>query len=65
MTLNGKVKIDTELTGYYGNSLGGILGDVYMASTVDVKRGAIGITHVVEYLLEITQVKQVTQGMHI
>ncbi len=40
VNLNGSVKIDTELTYYYGNSLGGILGDVYMASTVDVKKGA-------------------------
>ncbi|XP_064393364.1 uncharacterized protein LOC135340879 [Halichondria panicea] len=43
VNLNGSVKIDTELTYYYGNSLGGILGDVYMASTVDVKKGVLGV----------------------
>lgn len=31
--------VDTSQLHYYGNSLGGILGDVYMASTTDVIRG--------------------------
>lgn len=39
VNLNGSVKINTDLTYYYGNSLGGIMGDVYMATTVDVKKG--------------------------
>lgn len=39
VTLNGTIKIDPTLTHYYGNSLGGVVGEVYMASTVDVERG--------------------------
>ena len=31
--------IDLQLTSYYGNSLGGIMGKVYMAATTDVERG--------------------------
>ena len=39
VTLNGSVKIDPTLTHYYGNSLGGVMGEVYMASTTNVVRG--------------------------
>jgi len=39
VTIGGKVRIDPSLSHYYGNSLGGIMGDVYMASTQDVSRG--------------------------
>ena len=31
--------VDTTHLHYYGNSLGGIMGDVYMATTTDVIRG--------------------------
>ena len=40
LTLNGSIRIDPSLSHYYGNSLGGIMGEVYMASTKDVTRGA-------------------------
>lgn len=36
---DGRQVVDTESLHYYGNSLGGILGDVYMAVTTDVIRG--------------------------
>ena len=39
VTLNHTVKIDPTLTHYYGNSLGGTMGVVYMASTTNVIRG--------------------------
>ncbi len=39
LQFNGKSVIDPQLANYYGNSLGGILGDVYMALTTDVTRG--------------------------
>lgn len=39
VTLNGSIKIDPLLSHYYGNSLGGVVGEVYMASTVEVERG--------------------------
>lgn len=33
--------VDTAHVHYYGNSLGGIVGEVYMASTTDVIRGGL------------------------
>ena len=39
LTFGGKPAIDPQLTSYYGNSLGGIMGEVYMAATTDVERG--------------------------
>lgn len=39
ITLDGSIKMDPTLTHYYGNSLGGIIGDVYMATSLDVVRG--------------------------
>ncbi len=39
LQFGGKSVLDPQLANYYGNSLGGILGDVYMASTTDVARG--------------------------
>ena len=55
MTLNGTIKINTELSGYYGNSLGGILGDAYMATTVDVKRGVCVCVCACQFEKECTQ----------
>lgn len=40
---NGASVIVPEYTHYYGNSLGGILGTVYMATTTDVTRGTLGV----------------------
>ena len=37
--MDGKVHVDTEHAAYYGNSLGGIMGEVYMASTTAIKKG--------------------------
>ena len=39
LIFGGKKVIDPELAAYYGNSQGGILGEVYMAATTDVPRG--------------------------
>ncbi len=39
VTIGGKVHIDPAMSHYYGNSLGGIIGSVYMAATADVSRG--------------------------
>lgn len=39
LIFDGRQVVDTESLHYYGNSLGGILGDVYMAVTTDVIRG--------------------------
>ena len=41
LTLDGKVHVDTEHAAYYGNSLGGIIGEVYMASTMAVTKGNV------------------------
>ena len=35
----GQTVVDPDLVYYYGNSLGGIMGNVYMAATTDVTRG--------------------------
>jgi hypothetical protein len=43
MVFGGREVVDTASLHYYGNSLGGILGDVYMAVTTDVSRGALGV----------------------
>jgi len=40
---NGQSVIAPEHSYYYGNSLGGILGTVYMATTIDVERGTLGV----------------------
>jgi hypothetical protein len=37
--LEGKIKIIKEQAAYYGNSLGGIMGEVYMASTTAIRKG--------------------------
>ena len=39
MVFNGHSVYNSELSHYYGNSLGGIIGSVYMAVTTDVERG--------------------------
>ena len=39
VTFHGKSVVNKEHAYYYGNSLGGILGEVYMAATQDVVRG--------------------------
>ena len=39
MEFGGRQVVDTAHLHYYGNSLGGIIGDVYMAVTTDVIRG--------------------------
>ena len=39
VTIGGKVNINPSLAHYYGNSLGGVMGEVYMAATTDVNRG--------------------------
>lgn len=38
---NGRQVVDTANVHYYGNSLGGVMGDVYMAATTDVIRGEL------------------------
>eukprot|EP00117_Sycon_ciliatum_P036882 scpid29561/ scgid1398/ len=40
---SGKACYETDEAYYYGNSLGGIIGSVYMAATTDVTRGTIGV----------------------
>ena len=39
ITFNGKVAINPNNAHYYGVSLGGVLGEVYMSVTTDVVRG--------------------------
>ena len=39
LRFGGKTVIDPAEVYYYGVSLGGIIGDVYMAATTDVDRG--------------------------
>ena len=39
LMFNGRPAIDPSKANYYGNSLGGIMGEVYMAATTDVSRG--------------------------
>jgi len=39
LIFQGKEVIDPELANYYGNSQGGIMGEVYMAATTEVTRG--------------------------
>ena len=39
--MEGKIKINREQAAYYGNSLGGILGEVYMASTTAIRKGVL------------------------
>ena len=41
LTFEGRQVIDTGDLHYYGNSLGGILGGVYMAVTTDVASGSL------------------------
>jgi hypothetical protein len=43
LTFEGRQVIDTGDLRYYGNSLGGILGGVYMAVTTDVTSGVLGV----------------------
>jgi hypothetical protein len=43
LTFEGRQVMDTGNLRYYGNSLGGILGDVYMAVTTDVTSGVLGV----------------------
>jgi hypothetical protein len=43
LMFGGRQVVDTEHVHYYGNSLGGIIGDVYMAVTTDVIRGVLGV----------------------
>lgn len=43
-TMNGSIKIDPSLANYYGNSQGGIMGEVYMASSTEVERGVLGVS---------------------
>ncbi|XP_065913302.1 uncharacterized protein [Dysidea avara] len=40
---NGQSVIVPDHSYYYGNSLGGVMGSVYMATTTDVKRGTLGV----------------------
>ncbi|KAL5466810.1 hypothetical protein EMCRGX_G030960 [Ephydatia muelleri] len=44
LTFDGRAIINPELANFYGNSLGGIMGEVYMASTTDVINGVLGVT---------------------
>ena len=39
LTFNGKISINPSESFYYGVSLGGIFGHVYMALSTDVERG--------------------------
>ena len=39
VSFHGESVVNPKNTYYYGNSLGGIMGDVYMAVTQDVVRG--------------------------
>ncbi|ETO07440.1 hypothetical protein RFI_29954 [Reticulomyxa filosa] len=43
LQFDGKQVVDPSLRNYYGNSLGGIMGSVYMTLTTDVIRGTIGV----------------------
>ena len=43
LTSSGKSILDTSKTAYTGNSEGGILGAVYMATSQQVKRGVLGV----------------------
>eukprot|EP01126_Amoeba_proteus_P007385 TRINITY_DN12658_c0_g1_i1.p2 TRINITY_DN12658_c0_g1~~TRINITY_DN12658_c0_g1_i1.p2 ORF type:complete len:499 (-),score=104.42 TRINITY_DN12658_c0_g1_i1:2018-3514(-) len=43
VTVNGKKLIDTNRVGYYGNSLGGILGGSYLSSSQKLIRGVLGV----------------------
>ena len=45
LMFGGRAVIDTGSLHYYGNSLGGILGDVYMAVTTDVTLGKNACFH--------------------
>lgn len=40
---NGRSTLDPTRVNYYGNSLGGIMGSVYMATSVEVTRGVAGV----------------------
>lgn len=44
LVFNGRQVVDTANVHYYGNSLGGIMGDVYMAATTDVIRGELSLS---------------------
>ena len=41
MQLGGSSVVDTSKSNYYGNSLGGIIGSVYMAASTDVTEGDV------------------------
>lgn len=43
LTPSGESIIDTSKTAYFGNSCGGIMGTVYMATTQNVRRGLLGV----------------------
>lgn len=43
VTSNGKVLIDKQRFGYWGNSLGGILGGGYVAQSPDIQRAVLGM----------------------
>lgn len=49
VTANGNVIIDKDRFGYWGNSLGGILGGGYVAQSPDIKRGVLG-KHIYNFL---------------
>lgn len=42
VTVNSKVLIDKDRFGYWGNSLGGILGGGYVSQSPDIKRAVLG-----------------------
>jgi hypothetical protein len=50
--LEGKIKIIKEQAAYYGNSLGGIMGEVYMASTTAIRKGELQCTKTLLCLLD-------------
>lgn len=41
LIFDGRPAIDPTKVNYYGNSQGGIMGEVYMAATTDVSRGIL------------------------
>lgn len=43
MQLGGRSVVNTAKSNYYGNSLGGVIGSVYMAATTDVTQGNVNI----------------------
>ena len=50
VSFHGESVINSKNTYYYGNSLGGIMGEVYMAVTQDVVRGETVSRHRCTYL---------------